>query len=297
MEFRKLTEHVNYFDGVVNIGYVQSGDTGLLIDTGIDDSTVKKAVRYLRENEFPLTHLFLTHAHADHYGGAAFLRKKYGVITIAPKFEAAIMENPTIEPLYLSSGNDPLPETRNKFLEGPPVKIDRVVEEGTVQIGEVEARMITFPGHSYNQGGLVIDNILFAADSYFGPEYIHKHKIPYITDSSFHEASLHKLLDLKVLGAVPGHGVFEQDFKKTVRTNLDYYEKLTEYMKEWIRKHGEVSHEELVAGMCRTYGVETQHVSAWLLYRTAVTAFANGLMRNGEVTSFLKDYRLFFSLK
>ncbi|SIS47900.1 MBL fold metallo-hydrolase [Salimicrobium flavidum] len=296
MSFKNIAEGIYYFDGAVNIGYVHKGTTGLLIDAGIDRSAVKKVIRYIEDNGMPLTHLFISHAHADHYGGAAFVREKYEVETWAPALESAIIENPVLEPLYLFGGNDPFPDVRNKFLEGPPVTIDIVVEEGTVHIGDIEAEVTILPGHSYRQATLTIDGVLFAADAYFGTEYLHKHRIPYITDASIQIDTLRKLLNVDAKGAIPGHGTYEEDYSSTVEKNIEYHEKLLTWVKSFIQENGEVSHEELVSAMCTAYEVEVTKIPAWLLYRTAVTAYVNGLIREGIVRSFLKDYKLTFAL-
>ncbi|HEX7063769.1 MAG TPA: MBL fold metallo-hydrolase, partial [Bacillales bacterium] len=83
MDLQKISGNCYYFHGAVNIGYVRKGDKGLLIDSGIDKSTANKVLRQLREHELPVTHLFITHAHSDHFGGAAQLQKKTGVYTLA----------------------------------------------------------------------------------------------------------------------------------------------------------------------------------------------------------------------
>ncbi|WP_347862910.1 MBL fold metallo-hydrolase [Salimicrobium sp. PL1-032A] len=243
-----------------------------------------------------LSHLFITHAHADHYGGAAFVREKYSLETWAPSLEAAVMENPVLEPLYLHGGNDPLPEMRNKFLEGQPVQIDRIAEETTEYIGDIPVKIHIFPGHSYRQAAIEVNGILFAADSYFGSEYLYKHKIPYITDVSYQLETLNRLLEIEVSGAVPGHGKFEHTYVSTVKENIDYHKDIMDWIEAFIRTNKEVSHETLVSAMCNAYGVTVTHLSAWMLYRTAVTAYVNGLIREGRICHYLKDFRWTFCI-
>ncbi|WP_157950897.1 MBL fold metallo-hydrolase [Peribacillus acanthi] len=93
----KLTEiarNCYYFQGDINIGYVRSEHEGLLIDAGLEASTMKKVLRQLDELHMPVTHLILTHCHADHYGGAAYLQSNRDVSVYSTKLEAAIAENP-----------------------------------------------------------------------------------------------------------------------------------------------------------------------------------------------------------
>ncbi|GGF15263.1 MBL fold metallo-hydrolase [Halobacillus andaensis] len=288
MSFHQINDHCYYYESAVNIGYVTDGRTGLLIDSGIDRSSVKKVEKELRKRELPLTHLFISHAHADHYGGAAYLQDNYDLYTFAPAFEAAILQNPSLEPLYLFGGNDPLPELRNKFLEGPAMNVDELVEEGEFTIGTIPVKSISTPGHSYNQLSLVINDTLYAADAYFSVDQLKKHKIPYITDAHETIESLKKLLDVSCSGGLPGHGTYEKDFKATVQANIDYHERLFVWLEANVKEA--ITHETIVAKMCCEFEVQAPQLSQWLLYRTAVTAYLVGLIKRKKITHKVSDF-------
>lgn len=285
MSFQQINEQCYYYESSVNVGYVQLGASGLLIDAGLDASSVKKVLRELKDRQLPLTHLFITHAHADHYGGASYIQERYDVHTMAPSFEEAILRNPSLEPLYLFGGNDPLDELKNKFLQGPPMKVDQVVEEGAIYIGDKALQTVCLPGHSYHQFALLVDGILYAADSYFSVETLKKHKIPYLTDAHLAMDSLRKLLEMNLQGAVPGHGTFEEDPSQTIEENIRYHEALMDWLFQYVSSVEDgVSHEEAVAEMCNHYGVSCGQLSQWLLQRTAVTAYIIGLKKNQRLT-------------
>ena len=55
-----------------------------------------------------LAAVIVTHAHADHFGGAGEVKKRTGAPVLAPAFEAAVVENPVLEPVYLFTGAQPL---------------------------------------------------------------------------------------------------------------------------------------------------------------------------------------------
>lgn len=295
MQFKNINETCYYFDAPVNIGYVHHGEEGLLIDAGLDRSVMKKVLKALDERSLPVTHLFVTHAHADHYGGASYLQKEKNIYTIAPKFEAAILQNPMIEPLYLFGGNDPLPELRNKFLEGEAIQVNEKVDEGELQIGSFKMTLISTPGHSYHQLGVLIDDVFYAGDTYFGADQLEKHKIPYITDAEKAISSLKKVRNISCQGAVPGHGVFEENFSETIQANMDYHEKLLNEITAYIKKWDEgVSHEQIVADLCKRYQVKAQQLSQFLLFRTAVTAYLSALIQREEIHHEISGYRWVF---
>lgn len=250
---------------------------------------MRKVLKELKANELPITHLFITHAHADHYGGAQFLQKRHNVTTIAPKFESAVLQNPTLEPLYLFQGNDPLKELHNKFLEGKPIQVDQEIDAGAHNIDGISFTTHLLPGHSYYQLAMQIDGILFAGDSYFSEEQLDKHKIPYITDADLTLESLHKLKQISCDGAVPGHGVFEEDFNQSVEKNIECHEMLLNWLQKYITDTEiGVSHESVISDMCEHFDVENAMLSSWLLYRTAVTAYLVGLIKRGKIEHYIE---------
>ncbi|UOQ92858.1 MBL fold metallo-hydrolase [Halobacillus shinanisalinarum] len=295
MSFEQINAHCYYYNSAVNIGYVHDGETGLMIDTGIDPSSVKKMLKELKKRELPLTHLFITHAHADHYGGAAYIQEQFNLKTITPVFEEAILQNPLLEPLYLFGGNDPLPELQNKFLQGPKMHVDQAVTEGTLQIGSLHVETYLLPGHSYHQLALLTKGVLFAADSYFSESQLRNHKIPYVTDTDATLKSLDRLLNIPCDGALPGHGLYEENFKDTVKANIHYHNELLQWMEAYLQNYPEgVSHEQMVSAMCSYYSVNVQQFSQWLLFKTAVTAYLVALKKQDRVNDKIDEYRWMF---
>ncbi|MDL4842949.1 MBL fold metallo-hydrolase [Aquibacillus rhizosphaerae] len=290
MELRRINQTCFYFHGPVNIGYVHLNSQGMLIDSGIDKATMKKVLRQIKENELPITHLFITHAHADHFGGAHYLQEQHHILTIAPFLEEAIMRYPVLEPTYLFTGNDPLPELRNKFLEANPIRIDRVIEEGQYQIDQFTFKTILLAGHSYYQLAFHIDNVLFAADGYFGEEQLFKHKIPFLTDADLAIKSLYKLKEIQCDGALPGHGEYEENFQITVDKNIKYHHNLLNWLEQKIICYPEgLTHETIVADMCLHFGVQSTQLSQWVLFRTAVTSYIIALIKQEKIISEIED--------
>ncbi|WP_110113408.1 MBL fold metallo-hydrolase [Bacillus sp. CGMCC 1.16541] len=293
MELTKISDKNYYFASAVNVGYVYEGNRGLLIDAGLDAQAMKKIVKQLKEKNLPLTHLFITHAHADHYGGAAFLQKQHAVYTMAPKFEEAILRYPLLEPLYLFQGTKPLPSMRTKFLEGPPIVIDEVVEEGPITCGDIQITCVALPGHSEHQLAVMSNGYLYATDAYFSVESLHKHKIPFVVDVDETLESLQTLLQLSCKGAVPGHGTFEKEFHPTVEANIAYHQEILTRMDNLLQEHsGGLSQEELIYHMCKLYDIEVSNVGSWMLFRTAITAYATKLVKDKKATFFIRKAAL-----
>jgi len=297
MQLTQINQNLFYFKGPVNIGYIWQGESGMLVDAGIDAQTMKKVLKQLDEQNYPVTHLFITHAHSDHYGGGSYLQQDRPVYTFAPFYEEAILRNPSLEPLYLFGGNDPIPELRNKFLEGKSIFIDEVLQEGVYERDGFNFTTYLLPGHSYYQLGILIHDCLFAGDSYFSEELLHKHKIPFLTDAHLAIQSLYKLKDIPAQGSLPGHGVYEEDFHQTVDANIAYHHELLHMLREFIKENDTVAHEDLIVYMCEEYEIQTPQLSQWLMFRTAVTAYLLALIKQEQVEHKIEHYRWIFKTK
>ncbi|SDI27368.1 MBL fold metallo-hydrolase [Alteribacillus bidgolensis] len=291
MELVRIKENIFYIDHAVNMGYIQNGGKGLLIDSGIDKGTGKKVWKLLKEADLPVTDLLITHAHADHFGGASWLKENGNVTVHATQFEGAVLENPRLEPIYLFQGAEPLSELRNKFLEGPPVKVDHYVKEGPSVLAGIKGTLYALPGHSYDQIAFYIEGILFAADSYFAKAYLEKHTIPFMVDIEKAQASLQFLLSLEAEGAVPGHGMYETNYKDTVKQNIDWHTFLLNELEQELHEQNDMPVESLTSHFLRKKNIPVPNIGAWVLFRTAVLAYLKALKEQGKAEFRMKDYQ------
>jgi len=294
----KIKEGCYYYKASVNIGYVTDyKGTGIIIDTGLEPQAIKKVIKAIENEGLPITHCLISHAHADHFGGAEYLKREKNITIYAPFLEAAIMENPFLEPLYLFHGTNPPKELRNKFVEGTPVKIDQILSEGRIEIGHVTITCISLPGHSYNQFGFIINHILYAADAYFGQESLGKHIIPYIVDVSETLNSLHKILSLHLEGALPGHGIFETNYKSTIKNNIETHVKIINKITQILEEEKEgLSLELFIQGVCHSFGITLKNLGSWALYRTAISAYVNKLIQEGKAVYCVEENVLYIKM-
>jgi glyoxylase-like metal-dependent hydrolase (beta-lactamase superfamily II) len=208
VELIQLTDSAYQLRGGANVGLILAGDQALLVDTGLDRDTARKVLRTVESLRVRLVGIVITHAHADHFGGAALLRSRTGAPVYAPALEAAIVANPLLEPIYLFSGATPPPELRHKFTLAEACPVDALIESGEATIGGVPFRAMAAPGHAPNQMMIAGGDVCFVADACFAPEILSKHGIPFyvnVTQAADTLASLSRL-DGAYTAFVPGHG-------------------------------------------------------------------------------------------
>jgi glyoxylase-like metal-dependent hydrolase (beta-lactamase superfamily II) len=294
MQKVELAPGVFQLQGGSNIGLVVQDGQGLLIDTGLDRDAARKALRAAEELGVAPSALFLTHAHADHFGGANFLQRRIQVHTCAPALEAAMMEHPIIEPLYLFGGAAPIGELRSRFTLAEPCRVDCIITEpGPLEIGPFVVDIVSLPGHAPNQMGLAVGGVLFCADALFPAETLEKHKLTFCVDMDETLATLTRLPESDYGYFAPGHGPAYQAGAEIAAACTANKTRLEEVQGLLYEKLGEAQETEvLLRYVADHYGLRLATATSYFLTRATVLAALSSLERAGEAVVVVENNRL-----
>jgi glyoxylase-like metal-dependent hydrolase (beta-lactamase superfamily II) len=281
-----------------NVGLVvQDGDgkdgKGLLIDSGLDKDAARRTLRAAGEAGVALEAAFITHAHADHFGGAHALQRRAGVVVYAPALEAAMMAHPIMEPLFLFGGASPIGELRHKFTLAKPCPVDHVVEPGPQEIGPFPVEVVPLPGHAPNQMGLAVGDVLFCGDAVFPAEALQKHKVPFCVDVDETLSTLERLPDLPYARFAPGHGPAYpagEEFAAVCAANRERLEEIRALVYGALQEPQETG--TLLQHVADHFGLRLEAAVLYLLNRTTILAALSSLERAGRVETAVEDNRL-----
>ena len=216
----RLTEHI-YLVGGGSLGFglsndfdchvylIDGGREMALIDggAGLTIEPILERIRFDGLNSSCLRYLVLTHAHADHAGGAALWREKFGLEVVASTVSAEYVRNGDEERISLGIAK------RGGFYPADYVfkacDVAHVLTEGDgLRVGDLELRAFETPGHCSGMLSLLMNDqgrsCLFTGDTVF---HGGKRLMSNLWDCNLQDyvASIRKLAALEVDALLPGH--------------------------------------------------------------------------------------------
>jgi cyclase len=210
-----------------NVGWFLLGDGVVVVDSGADSGTAREILKQVAETtgNKPVQLLILTHAHADHSGGArAFVAA--GARILCQESIAGAMLAYVTQPS--SDRNDPLSGKTNIR------PIVESISERSIMVDGIHNTQIYFLGAAHSSGDLVVylsgDKILFAGDIALGGRQ------PFMqspdVDPVGWERALQSLTRVPVDKLVPGHGDIGP--VTGIQDSLAYVSRVTGLARKWV---------------------------------------------------------------
>ncbi len=264
------------------------------IDTGLDKSAAKTLRQTAEALGQPLIAIINTHAHADHFGGNADLLRRFELQVYAPEGEAAVIRRPQFEPEYLWHGAKPLPEMQSKFLLASPSRVDHeFAADAALEIGGTTFQALPMFGHAQGQVAILVDGVLFAADSYFDPAVVDKHGIPYFVDWAATVVSADQVPLVAANWWVPGHGQPTQEPRAAVAYFRDRLQEIYRQTLQTLAA-GPKGLDDVVAAVCKHFSVAPKGAGPYALVRTPISACLSAAVAAGEAAVVVDDAKLTF---
>src|SRR5579885_589904 len=297
MELIQLNEHTWVIQGGANIGVIAYEGRCLIIDSCMDKDTGRAILNQVKKLGLTPTALLVTHAHADHFGGAHYLVGQTGLKVYATRVEASVMAGPILEPLYLFSGAQPPRELQHKFLLAKPCPADVILAGNEQVVDDIPVEVISLPGHSTEQVGVAFGETLFTGDAFLIPEILDKHRIPFYTDV---QAGLMTLATLKTRvesfkQIVAGHGAIATSAGQANHA-IDYMAARLEAILDQIRfalSNGDADRKSTrLNSVATALGTEISTLSQYVLYNTTLQSALSTLYTANEIAPVFQENQL-----
>ena len=174
MKLKSILPGLSMLPGLVNVYLIAEPDGYVLIDTGFPKSAEKilKGFEELGVAPNQIRHIILTHAHPDHIGSAAALKKATGATVYAHADDVSIIESGTGFRKVSAS-----PGLRNRIMTRilagrlsavEPTTVDERIADGDSFPFDHDLKAVHIPGHCAGQIALLWNRnggVLFTADA------------------------------------------------------------------------------------------------------------------------------------
>lgn len=218
---------------ISNAGFVETDDSVVLIDALGSPPLAERLLREIRRiTPKPISHVLVTHYHADHiYGLQVF--KAAGATIVAQRPGQEYLASETAQRRLEASRQDMFPwiDERTRL-----VPADRWLDgDADLAIGGTAFRLRAV-GPAHTPEDMVVhlpaDRVLFAGDLVF------RGRIPFVgqADSRRWIAALEQLLAFDARAMVPGHGPASEQPGEDIRLTRDYLAYLRRTMGEAARR-------------------------------------------------------------
>ena len=196
--------------GLARAYLLESPGGMVLVDSGSPGQEGKALEAMHRLGRSDLRMIFITHAHLDHYGSAAALRRLSGAPVAIHRHDAAAMAQARTEVGGARSFGRlirlgvPVAEW---LLRPEPLEADLALDDGDdLGIAGLEARVLHSPGHTPGSACLIVqDELAFAGDLILTTGYPRVQKF-FAQDWSLISSSVKRLQALHPERVFPGHG-------------------------------------------------------------------------------------------
>lgn len=294
MDLIQLTPNAFHLRAGSNAGLLLAGSRALVVDSGLDRDAARRILKHLAALRVEVAAVLITHAHADHFGGAGELKRRTGAPVLAPTFEAAVIENPALEPVYLFAGAQPIQELEGKFILAQPCAVDGFLQPGRQELHGFEVELIPVPGHAHNQMmvGAPQEGVCFAADAFFPPAVLDKYGIPFYVDIDQTLASLASLPTLSYHLFAQGHGdAYDRNgLEEVLDYNASRIATIRELTAAALAEPADDS--QILKRVADALNLAISQPAIYYLTRTTIHACLNSLRRVGRAQLSLAENRL-----
>lgn len=259
----------------------------IMLDSGWAEGERKGIEEILEKNDFRVAGIICSHAHIDHIGNNAYLKKKYGSI-IAMSAYAALSCNSELN-LKVYYSNQSLSEVKERF--GHMVcETDIMIfdYEDKVEMCGYEFKIVHTPGHSPAHISIITpDDVAYVGDALISYEVMKGAKMPYAFALSEDLKSKEKLHDVKCSKYVVAHKGIYDDITKLITDNMDFYKNSAERVYDAVE--GAMTMEEILKTVIKDFKISVKSLYKYSVVERMLRSYVEYLIDTKKFDLIIDD--------
>lgn len=287
-ELIKAGEKTWYMSAPTNVGfYLYNAPEVCMIDVG-DRVSAENAIAHIREQGWKLTRVYLTHSHADHVAGAAYLREETGCEVFAPGVSAAAVKHNFLVSTTLYGGSASA-DMHGKLLMPPPCECSEFTESEPVP----GLKAVRLDGHDMAQAVFMTsDEVWFTADTVISAAALEKHRISFIYNIAQHLESLETLEETRGKLYIPAHDEPCTDIRPLVAVNRAAVLEVAGDIMQMCGTPQTI--DDLIAQALEKYHIRL-YLMQYLLVGQTVRSYVSWLLDSGKIAPVYEGAKLHFA--
>ena len=289
MEIRKVKGNTFVIDtGMTYIPYYKINHKEIImLDSGWEKGERKGIDELLEKNNLKVVGIICSHAHIDHVGNNAYLKKKYNCIIAMPAYEALVCSSTVNLKVYYSSQT--LSEVTEHF--GHMVcETDIMIfdNQDIVEVCSVKFKILHTPGHSPAHICITTpDEVAYLGDALISYEVMRGAKMPYAYILNEDLKSKGKLYDLKFSKYIVAHKGMYDEITELITDNINFYKNRAERIYEFI--DGAMTMEEILKVAIKNFNIRVNNREKYTVLERMLKSYVEYLNETGRIELNIDD--------
>lgn len=295
MEIKKIKGNTFCIDtGMTYIPFYKINDEEIImLDSGWAKGEREGIDELLEKNNFKVVGIICSHAHIDHVGNNAYLKKKHNCVIAMSAYEALVCSSTVNLKVYYSSQT--LSDVTEHF--GHMVcETDIMIlnNQDRIYVCGIKFKILHTPGHSPAHICITTpDDVAYVGDALISYEVMAGAKMPYAYILREDLKSKIKLYDLKCSKYVVAHKGMYDDITKLITDNINFYKNRAKRVYDVI--DGAMTMEEILKAVIKSFNIHINSRYRYTLIERMLKSYVEYLNETGFIELNIDDGFLKYS--
>ncbi|MCT8974973.1 MBL fold metallo-hydrolase [Clostridium sp. CX1] len=265
----------------------------IMLDSGWAQGEREQIDRLLDTNNFKVSAIVCSHAHIDHIGNAAYLKRKYNCIIAMSAYEALFCSSTVNLKVYYS--NQTLSDVTKHF--GHMVcETDIMISDDhdKIYVCGIKFKIIHTPGHSPAHICIITpDDVAYLGDALISYEVMEGAKMPYAYILREDLKSKEKLYNLKCSKYIVAHKGMYNDITKLIADNIHFYKNRAARIYDII--DGTMTMQDIMKSVIKNFNIPVKSIYKYAVVERMLRSYVEYLNETGAIELNMEDGFLKYS--